>query len=110
MSLTRYVEGKFGVKTRTKTNPLATSVLTTVTKVLQNNPDRLSYTVVNLGGTALYLAFDNEVSSTRGILLVASGGSLTLNAEDDGELVGYELYGISATSSNNIFVVITEGE
>ena len=98
------------MKTRSVQNPVTINVATTITKILQNNPDRLAYTIVNLGNTALYIAFDNEVSATRGILLVASGGSISLTAENDGELVGYSVFGISATSSNNIFSIVTEGE
>lgn len=110
MALSRFVEDKFGMKTRSVTNPVTPTVATSKTLILKNNPDRLAYTVINLTGFALHVAFDREVSSTRGILIPPSGGSLTLTAEEDGELVGYELFGISTSSSSTIFTIVTEGE
>lgn len=98
------------MKTRSVTNPVTPTVATSKTLILKNNPDRLAYTIINLTGYSVYVAFDPEVSITRGILIAASGGSLTLTAEDDGELVGYELYAISKTAASTIFTIITEGE
>ncbi len=110
MSLNRYIAKKFGTKTKSRQNPLTPTVATTVTQILRNNPDRLSYTIVNLTAFNLYCGFDREVSSTRGIFIPPSGGSLTLTAEEDGELVGYELFAISAGSPSTIFTISTEGE
>lgn len=110
MSLSKYVESKFGTKTRSLQNPLINQIAVTVTKVLNNNPDRLSYTVINLSGNNVYVAFDQAVSASRGILIAASGGSLTLIAEEDGELAGYELFGIAVGGVADIYTIVTEGE
>ena len=110
MSLGRYIEKEFGVKTRSYEDPLTSTVGTSVTKILNNNPDRLAFTVVNLTAYDVYVAFDRQVSLTRGILISASGGSLTLTAKEDGELVGYEVFAISRTAASTIFTVVTEGE
>lgn len=110
MSLTKYIEGKFGTKTRSQQDPVTNTVATTVTQILRNNPDRLSYTVINITAFDIHVAFDREVSTTRGILIAPSGGSLTLTAEEDGELVGYELFAISTANPSTIFTVVTEGE
>lgn len=110
MSLARFIENKFGTKTRSIQNPEVTAVATTVTRLLKNNPDRLSYTFINLGANSVYLAWDREVSTSRGVLVASGGGSITLSADEDGEIVGYELYGIAATGACNCFLVVTEGE
>ena len=110
MALSRFAEDKFGMKTRSVTDPVTPTVATSVTQVLKNNPDRLAWTLINLTAYSIYVAFDREVSTSRGILVPAAGGSLTLTAEEDGELVGYEVFAISKTASSTIFTVITEGE
>lgn len=110
MALSRFVERKFGVKTHSLSDPVTNIVATSVTQILKNNPDRLSYTIINLTAYSIYVGFDREVSTSRGILIPASGGSLTLSAEEDGELVGYEAFAISATSASTIYTIVTEGE
>jgi len=109
MALARYVEKKFGVKTRGVPNPLgAIDVTTTVTQIVHGNPDRLSIIVVNLGANDVYVAFDREVSTTRGILLTANGGFLSMNVDEDMELVGYPIYGVTAAGTSRVYVHETE--
>lgn len=110
MSLANYIEKEFGVKTRSFEDPVTSTVATTVTQILKNNPDRFTYTIVNLTAYAVYVAFDRQVSTSRGILITANGGSLTISAKEDGELVGYEVFAISNSSASTIFIVVTEGE
>lgn len=110
MSLARYIEREFGVRTRSYENPVTSTVATTVTQILRNNPDRFSYTIINLDVNAVFIAFDKGVSLTRGILITANGGSLTLSAKEDGELVGYDVFAISDTAASEIFTIVTEGE
>lgn len=110
MALSRYVEKKFGVKTRAYPIADPVSCLTTVTVILPNNPDRLAYTHVNLGDTEEYVAWDRGVGADHGVYVAPNGGSFSLAADEDGELVGYELFGISITSANDIFTMVTEAE
>ena len=108
MALARFVDRHFGVKTRAVPNPVTDSVDTGVTVIAQNNPDRLFLLVVNLSDTDLYLGFFADVSPTKGILLAKSGGSVTLTAAEDGELVGYEITVYSSADSKAIFVLEVE--
>ena len=107
-ALSEYVKKKFGVETRSFPVADPVSCLTTVTSILPNNPDRLGFTVVNLGATSMYVAWDRGVLPTHGILVAANGGTFSMIADEDGELVGYELFGISVTSANDIFTIVTE--
>jgi len=111
MALARYVEKKFGVKTRSVPNPLgAIDVSTTVTEIVHGNPDRLSITIVNLGANDVYIAFDREVATDRGILLTANGGFLSLIADEDMELVGYPIFGVTPAGTSRVYVHETEAE
>ena len=107
-ALAEYVKRKFGVNTRSYPITDPVSCLTTVTRILPNNPDRLGYTLVNLGDTAMYVAWDRDVLASHGIYVAQTGGSFSLAADEDGELVGYELFGIAITSANDIFTMVTE--
>ena len=110
MALSRYVERKFGVTTRAYPIADPVSCLTTVTVILPNNPDRLAFIIVNLGETAMYVAWDRGVLASHGVYVGPNGGSFAMMADEDGELVGYELFGISITSANDIFTMVTEAE
>ena len=110
MALNRFVEKKFGVATRAYPLAEPTECDVEVTVLLPNNPDRLAYTVVNLGATAMYVAWDRNVGADHGIYIAPGGGSFALVADEDGELVGYELLGISITDANDIFTMVTEAE
>ena len=107
-ALADYVKKKFGVHTRSYPIADPVSCLTTVTVILPNNPDRLGYTVVNLGATAMYVAWDRGVLASHGIYIAPNGGSFSLVADEDGELVGYELFGIAITGAVDIFAMVTE--
>lgn len=110
MALSRYVEKKFGMKTRSYPITDPTECDTEITVILPNNPDRLSFLLVNLGEKAMYVAWDRDVAADHGVYVAPNGGSFSLIADEDGELVGYELYGISITEANDIFTMVTEAE
>ena len=110
MALHEYVERKFGVGTRSYPISDPVSCATTVTVILPNNPDRLAYLLVNLGETDMYVAWDRDVGKDHGAYVAPNGGSFSLLADEDGELVGYELFGISITDANDIFTMVTEAE
>jgi len=110
MALHRFVEKKFGVATRAYPIADPTSCATTVTSILPNNPDRLSYILVNLGDYPMYVAWDRDVGSDHGVYVAPNGGSFSLIADEDGELVGYELFGIAITDATDIFTMVTEAE
>lgn len=81
------------------------SVGATITGLVLNDPDRVGLTFVNLGLSDAYITPDNQPSATRGISLLASGGSITLNARDDGVLVSSQWSGVTASGSSVFYVV-----
>jgi len=104
MALARFVEDRFKTKTRAIPNPLVDKVDAGVTKILNNNPDRLGFLVVNLSDTDMYLGWFPDVSATKGAFLAKSGGAVTLSAMEDGELVGYEFYIYCSLGAKPVFV------
>jgi hypothetical protein len=104
-----YVQRKFGVRTRAVTNPLGDlDIGSSYSQVLLANPDRLASLVMNLGAYNVYVGFDRDVSSTKGILLVANGGLLSLVVDDDLELVTYPVYAVCPGGTSRVYVVETE--
>lgn len=105
MNVAELIEKRYGIKTRTAANPLVAVVQTARTKILPNNPNRLGWMAVNLSGESLFLAFDIDVTTTRGILLTPNGGSVGLIYEEDFEATCWEVFAVSAAGPSEIFIV-----
>lgn len=103
--LSELIERRFGVSTRTESDPVTRTVGTTSELIARANPDRLSLTIINLDSDDLWVLFDQLVSTTRGVFVPALGGSVSVSPEEDFETVGYAWYGISDVASTNITVI-----
>lgn len=93
---------QYGVKVDVKVKTV--TVGTTPTRVIDNNPNRVGYLVINLSSGSLFASFDTAVSTTNGILLGQLGGQFSMNWQYDFDVVGYELYGVVASGSNTVYV------
>ncbi len=109
-ALARFAERHFGVKTRATTADIITVASPAVIQAAPNNPDRLMLVFMNLSGTDMYVSPDRRPSNTHGVLLQNGGGSLSLRAEADGELVGYEWTAWCTAALEELFVMEVEGE
>lgn len=94
----------YGVSSTTNENPVTDTVSTTVTKVLQSNPDRIGFEIVNTGTVMVYLAPSNLVSSTRGYFLAPGGAAISLVWDKDLEKIAYDWYAIAASGTCSIYV------
>lgn len=99
------IEKEYGIKADYSISPLASTVLTTITQFLKADPKRIMYVLINLGSTALYVSPGNTPSTTNGIYLAPSGGTLVTSFRDDLILPSLAWYGISVTSSNSIYLL-----
>lgn len=99
------LERLYGVKTDMRVNPVVAQIGATPTQILLNNPNRLAWTLINLGGEAVYLAFTPDVATTKGIYVASGGGTMGLLFSEDFELVTYPVWGIGAVGSDNIYLV-----
>lgn len=100
-----FIEGEFGGPTEDLEGEV--SILTTVTKIVSNDPDALSLTMINLGSFDVYLMFDDQVSITRGIFLPAGGGSVSMNVRDDQALPTRNWYGVGNGGASTLFYIRT---
>ncbi|MBA7580096.1 hypothetical protein ES708_21983 [subsurface metagenome] len=108
-ALVEYVKKRWGVPSRSIENPVTKDAGAGVTRILKNNPDRFEAIVVNYDTKLMRLAPSGDVSATRGIPLDPAGGFAVINADDDGESVGYEWFVWSELgSTDNIYVLETE--
>ncbi len=74
-------------------------------RVISNNPDCVSTTIVNLGANDVYLSPEPGVSSTSGVFLSAGGGSMSIDVRSDLVLAGHEWYGVSPGGDSTLFVM-----
>jgi hypothetical protein len=69
-----------------------------------NNPRRVKLLLLNLGAVDVFVSFTSDVSTSSGLKLVASTGTLEANAADDGEEVISELYAIASAAGNTVMI------
>lgn len=105
MTLQDLLQKEFGVKTIAKINPIISSIGTDIKRVLDNNPNRLAWTIINLSSNDLYLGFDNDVSSNKGVYVAANGGSASMLYRDDFDPTGWEIWGKASGAGSNIYVI-----
>jgi len=94
MTTKELIDKKFGIRTDVVVNPLVSSVGTSVTRLLGNNPNRVAWRIVNLSSNNLYILNDEEVSSSRGIMLYPNGGTASMVWDKDFNTVCWEVYGV----------------
>ena len=99
----RFAIARFGGPTTTLTT---TSTLgTTVSHVLRNNPRRVAYRIFNRSANNIDLSFSSDVTSGTGIPLSAATGYAEADVEVEGELVIQEVHGISSAASSSVLVI-----
>ena len=103
-SVYQLIEARLGVNVAFKLTG-TTSVGTADVQLVENNPGRTNLIIVNLSSNTVYLAPMSVASSSSGILLTASGGSLAMNYNDDLVLPTLEWHAIASGSSSNVFVI-----
>ena len=104
-SLRSLLEVQFGVKTRYHINRIASTVGTSATKLVNNDPKRIGLTIVNLSASDMYVAPDNLASSSRGIFVGAYGGNMSLVWNEDFGLLGNEWWAVAGSASSDVYVV-----
>lgn len=103
-SLFELLLGQFRAKTRINVDPLTADVAITATRILPDNPRRVSLLIVNTGANPIYVGIDSAVSTTRGIYLAANGGSMSLQWQYDFESVTHERYAIASGAPSTIYI------
>lgn len=78
---------------------------TSVKEVLDNNPRRVLWTIVNRGTTNAAIGFSYELTYEDGLVLGSNGGTAIMTIGEDGEAVGYGVYAVLESGSAVLYVL-----
>jgi len=94
----------FGSRVRSAPSQATAGVATAT--LLQSNPNRMGFTVINLSTNNVFVApaEAGTVSSTNGILLAPSGGALSVQVQNDGDLSEHAWNIIASGAGSAVFV------
>jgi len=81
------------------------SIGTSAGIVVDGNGDRVGLVIVNLSTNILYISLDSGVSSTNGIELAPSGGSVSMDVTRDFTLPSRRWYGLAGGASSSVYVL-----
>lgn len=98
------IEIYYGVRITTAPNESSVTVGTSVAKLGSYANTRTAIGISNSGAATVAIGFSTAVTATTGIQ-IASGGSLFLSWNIDGETVNSDIYAISASTGNVVYVV-----
>lgn len=74
--------------------------------VAENNPNRVFLLLINTYGPEATIGFDSLSAKLSGIPVTANGGNLSLSYEEDGEVVGYDIWASSAGGTGLVVVEV----
>jgi len=79
-----------------------TTVTTAVTLICNNDPDRVGLVIINTGTVDAVVLWNAGVTTTRGILLSASGGNVSMDIVHDFTLPSRSWFAVVAAGSTTI--------
>jgi len=74
-------------------------------RILTNNPQRVSFQVVNLSANIVYVGLTNQVAATHGIRLAPNGGLMSATWNIDFEECSHEWWAIATVAASDIYVL-----
>ncbi len=81
-----------------------------VEEILGGDPERVLVFILNLSADTVHVGLRNTVSATNGIILAASGGSVSFNAIEDGTLPTRQFFGIAAGVGAQLYILTLRRE
>jgi len=94
--------GRFGGHTYAEENTKI--VMNAVGVVIINNPNRVFWILINNGGNDVRLSFSAGLGVYTSFILPANGGVMSMSWEEDGESVGYAVYGYATADNTQCFL------
>lgn len=88
--------------------PRVQAITTTAASIVTNRPGRKAIIFSNQSTSNVWVSPLRSVSSTEGILVEASGGFVSANVKDDGNLPELEWHAVGAGSVNILIIEIIE--
>lgn len=101
-ALEAYLREQFGGRFTVESSTV--SIATTLTKAIDNDFERMGLTFINIGANDIHLTPSRDASSSKGVLLGANGGFLSLVAKDDLILVGWSWFAVATTSATDLLI------
>lgn len=101
------LQRRIGAALSSSVNRVVSSVGAAVVTVLKQDPSRVQFLFVNLGANTIFLAPLGTPSANNGILVAPNGGSVVLNWEEDGEVVGWEWQAVAPVGNSAIMCLET---
>lgn len=96
---------EWGVAVTWGESPLVSTLGTTDTIILPNNPRRVGLLMVNLSPNVAYIRPQQPASSTSGIRLDPYGGAFSASWQADMCLPALEWHGVATAEGSSIYVV-----
>ena len=85
-------------------NEQVVTLMTPLTRLLVNNPNRVGWVMINEGTDIVRLAPNPQVTPTSGWLLAPSGGIMSMSWDEDGDAVFSEVWAAISASSVSVRV------
>lgn len=95
---------QYGAKVAIEDPTTNLSIGTSDLIILQNNPRRLSFVIINLSANVIYVRPRNVSSATTGIRLAPTGGSLAVNWSEDLHLPALEWHALASGATSAIYI------
>jgi len=105
IQLSDLLQNLYGIKTFPQINKTVSQVGSSAVQIMSANPNRVSFLVVNLSTNNLFISPQNDVSSTKGIYIAPSGGSITIQWDRDFELVSQPFFAIAAGAASDVYIL-----
>ena len=77
----------------------------TATRLATQNPNRVQIVFVNGGGTDVWITTRATDTAGEGFVVAAGGGTVAINANDDGSLPQREFYGVVGSGTETVAVL-----
>jgi len=77
---------------------------TTVSAVLNNDPQRMGVIMYNLSANTIHVSTRADVSSTKGFALIGNGSGLAFNWEHDGILITRRWHAIATGANSALYI------
>ena len=102
------IDKLYGVKTYQSNDPMNSTITAVPTQIVANDPAALQLTIINTGANDLMLWNDESVSTTKGILIAANGGSYEIDFTRFMKMPTYSWWGICAAGLTTTIAVLRE--
>jgi hypothetical protein len=94
---------RWGVATTVNISPASAQLNSQSSQLFKQNPNRLAWILVNLSTTDVFVTPLFRATATRGIRVPSNGGFMSLLADEDLDMVGYEWFAIASLDLSPIF-------